>query len=274
MKDRKLDRDRIDFANDKIGPLFRALFFPTLIGMIFNSALTVIDGIFVGQGVGANGIAAVNIVAPIYMIATGIGLMFGIGSSVVASIRLSENNDKAARIIMTQAFTVGLVIISLICFGALLCPHPFLKLLGCTPMLESNATDYLLWILPGLFFLFIQCVGMMLIRLDGSPKYAMTVQIVGAVINIALDWYMIFPLGLGVKGAAIATSIACIIAGLMVLAYFVWFPDRLRFYRIKTSVTAILLTLRNTLYIMRLGFATFLTEFAMSIMMEKTMGKR
>ncbi|MFG6425149.1 MAG: hypothetical protein K1W14_01975 [Muribaculaceae bacterium] len=240
MKDRKLDRDRIDFANDKIGPLFRALFFPTLIGMIFNSALTVIDGIFVGQGVGANGIAAVNIVAPIYMIATGIGLMFGIGSSVVASIRLSENNDKAARIIMTQAFTVGLVIISLICFGALLCPHPFLKLLGCTPMLESNATDYLLWILPGLFFLFIQCVGMMLIRLDGSPKYAMTVQIVGAVINIALDWYMIFPLGLGVKGAAIATSIACIIAGLMVLAYFVWFPDRLRFYRIKTSVTAIL----------------------------------
>lgn len=267
MKDRKLDRDRIDFANDKIGPLFRALFFPTLIGMIFNSALTVIDGIFVGQGVGANGIAAVNIVAPIYMIATGIGLMFGIGSSVVASIRLSENNDKAARIIMTQAFTVGLVIISLICFGALLCPHPFLKLLGCTPMLESNATDYLLWILPGLFFLFIQCVGMMLIRLDGSPKYAMTVQIVGAVINIALDWYMIFPLGLSVKGAAIATSIACIIAGLMVLAYFVWFPDRLRFYRIKTSVTAILLTLRNTLYIMRLGFATFLTEFAMSIMM-------
>lgn len=267
MKDRKLDRDRIDFANDKIGPLFRALFFPTLIGMIFNSALTVIDGIFVGQGVGANGIAAVNIVAPIYMIATGIGLMFGIGSSVVASIRLSENNDKAARIIMTQAFTVGLVIISLICFGALLCPHPFLKLLGCTPMLESNASDYLLWILPRLFFLFIQCVGMMLIRLDGSPKYAMTVQIVGAVINIALDWYMIFPLGLGVKGAAIATSIACIIAGLMVLAYFVWFPDRLRFYRIKTSVTAILLTLRNTLYIMRLGFATFLTEFAMSIMM-------
>ena len=67
--------DKLDFAKDRIGPLFRTLFFPTLIGMIFNSALTLIDGIFVGQGVGAEGIAAVNIVAPIFMVATGIGLM-------------------------------------------------------------------------------------------------------------------------------------------------------------------------------------------------------
>lgn len=65
MENRNLDRDKLDFANGKIGPLFRALFFPTLIGMIFLSALTLIDGIFVGQGVGAEGMAAVNIVAPI-----------------------------------------------------------------------------------------------------------------------------------------------------------------------------------------------------------------
>ncbi len=103
---RNLDRDRLDFRNGKIGQLFRAMFFPTLIAMIANSALTLIDGIFVGQGVGAEGIAAVNIVAPIFMVATGIGLMLGIGSSVVTSIRLSEGNVKAARIIMTQAFIV------------------------------------------------------------------------------------------------------------------------------------------------------------------------
>lgn len=53
MENRNLDRDKLDFVNGKIGPLFRALFFPTLIGMIFLSALTLIDGIFVGQGVGA-----------------------------------------------------------------------------------------------------------------------------------------------------------------------------------------------------------------------------
>ena len=56
MKPRNLDRDKIDFADGKIGPLFRALFFPTLVGMIFNSALTIIDGVFVGQSEGADGI--------------------------------------------------------------------------------------------------------------------------------------------------------------------------------------------------------------------------
>ncbi len=75
--------------------------------MIFIFALTLIDGIFAGQGVGAEGMAAVNIVAPIFMVATGIGLMFGIGASVIASIRLSENKIKVARIIMTKPLSLG-----------------------------------------------------------------------------------------------------------------------------------------------------------------------
>mgnify|MGYP002711983943 CR=1 FL=1 len=267
MKNRNLDRDKLDFATGKIGPLFRALFFPTLIGMIFISALTLIDGIFVGQGVGAEGMAAVNIVAPIFMVATGIGLMFGIGASVVASIRLSENKIKVARIIMTQAFAVGLLLIGVICLWSFVCPLQVVRMLGCSPLLEADAVSYLVWLLPGLLFMFMQSVGMMLIRLDGSPKYAMSIQIVAAAVNIGLDWYMIFPLGWGVKGAAIATSIACIAGGSMALIYFLKFSDKLKFHPLKWSVTSLLLTLRNTGYMMRIGFATFLTELAMSVMM-------
>lgn len=264
---RNLDRDRLDFRNGKIGQLFRAMFFPTLIAMIANSALTLIDGIFVGQGVGAEGIAAVNIVAPIFMVATGIGLMLGIGSSVVTSIRLSEGNVKAARIIMTQAFIVGLLLVGIICATSIGFPRQIVYALGCSPLLESHAVSYMLWLLPGLLFLFIECVGMMLIRLDGSPKYAMAVQVVAAVINIVLDWYMIFPLGWGVMGAALATSIACASGAVMVLVYLLRYSYRLRFYRLKLSVTSLLLTLRNTGYMMRIGFATLLTELAIGVMM-------
>ena len=264
---RNLDRDRLDFGNGKIGRLFRTMFFPTLAAMIANSALAIIDGIFVGHGVGAEGIAAVNIVAPIFMVVTGVGLMLGIGSSVVASIRLSEDNVKAARIIMTQAFIVGLVVVGLICIASFAFPKEIIYALGCSLPLEPHAVSYMLWLLPGLAFLLIQCVGMMLIRLDGSPKYAMTVQIVAAVVNIALDWYMIFPLGWGTMGAALATSIACASGGVMVIAYFLYKADKLRFYRLKLSVTSLLLTLRNTWYMMRIGFATLLTELAMSLMM-------
>ncbi|MDE7368740.1 MAG: hypothetical protein K2N08_03075 [Muribaculaceae bacterium] len=79
----------LDFGAGSIPVLFRKLFFPTLLGMIFNAMITIADGVFVGRGVGAEGIAAVNIIAPLFMVTTGLGLMFGIGSSVLAGIAIA-----------------------------------------------------------------------------------------------------------------------------------------------------------------------------------------
>ncbi|MDE6551828.1 MAG: hypothetical protein K2K98_02535 [Muribaculaceae bacterium] len=64
--------------------------------MIFNALITIVDGIFVGNGVGPDGIAAVNIIVPLYMVATGIGLMLGIGASVLAGMALAENERRKA----------------------------------------------------------------------------------------------------------------------------------------------------------------------------------
>jgi len=262
-----MERDKLDFGSGRIDRLFRAMFFPTLVGMLFNSVLNLCDGMFVGHGVGSNALAAINIVAPLFLVCTGVGLMFGIGASVIGGIRLAENNVKAARIIMTQAYLAGGVIFGLVILVSLLFTRPVLYALGCSPALEDLATDYLLWLLPGLLFFYLQCAGMMLIRLDGSPKYAMSVQIVAAVLNIFLDWLMVFPLGMGIKGASIATSISCIVAGLMVLAYFIFFSDKLKFYRLKMSVKSLLLSLRNTWYMIKIGLATFIAEFSIGVMM-------
>ena len=244
-----------------------AMFFPTLIGMFFNSVLCICDGMFVGHGVGSNALAAVNIVAPIFLICTGIGLMFGIGASVIGGIRMAEGNVKAARIIMTQAYIAGAIIFGAVILCSLLFTRPLLYLLGCSPLLEDLATDYLLWLLPGLMFFYMQSAGMMLIRLDGSPRYAMSVQIVGAVFNIFLDWYMVYPLGLGIKGASMATSISCIVAGIMVVAYFLFFSDKLKFYPLRLTVKSLKLSVRNTGYMAKIGFATFIAELAMGVMM-------
>lgn len=262
-----LDRDSLDFGNERIPKLFRQLFFPTLIGMVFNALLTIIDGVFVGQGVGANGIAAVNIVAPLFMVVTGLGLMFGIGSSVIASIHLANNNVKAANIISTQAFLVGTAIVVLISIPCLIAPESVVNFLGCSDVLLPNSIDYLLWLLPGMAFLLVECVGMMLVRLDGSPRYAMWCNIVAATFNIVLDYILVFPLQMGVAGAALATSVSCALGGIMVLVYFIFYSNTLRFYRLKTSLTSLLLTMRNTWYMAKIGFATFLTEIAMSVMM-------
>ena len=98
-----MKRDAIDFERDRVSALFRKLLIPTLLGTISISAVTVIDGIFVGHGVGADGVAAVNIVVPIYQIMSGIGLMIGAGCSVVASIHLSRQNTRVAQLNVSQA---------------------------------------------------------------------------------------------------------------------------------------------------------------------------
>lgn len=260
-----MSKETLDFGNDKVGRLFAAMFIPTLIGMVFNSLLNICDGMFVGHGVGSDGLAAINIVAPLYLVCAGIGLMFGIGASVIGSIRLAENNVKGARLILTQAFITGSIIFGIVILVSLLFTDGVLGLLGCSDRLEPLASDYLLWILPGLVFLYLQCVGMMLIRLDGSPKYAMTVQIVAAILNIILDWMMVFPMGMGIKGAAIATSIACIVGGLMVLVYFLFFSDKLKFIRVNVGRSSVFKSLHDVGYMAKIGFATFIAEVAIGV---------
>ena len=77
-----MQRDRIDFGSMDIPVLFRKIFFPTLLGMVCMACITIADGIFVGRGVGSDALAAVNIVAPLFMVTTGVGLLFGVGASV------------------------------------------------------------------------------------------------------------------------------------------------------------------------------------------------
>lgn len=237
------------------------MFFPTLLGLIFNALITIVDGIFVGQGVGPDGIAAVNIIAPLYMVLTGGGLMFGIGASVMAGIALTQKEERRASIGVTQACLFSLILISLLIVVLILFPEGIARMLGCSDELLPNALDYLVWLIPGMFFLIFECIGMMVIRLDGSPKYAMYCNIIPAVINIVLDYWLVFPCGIGVKGAAIATSASIAIGGLMVLVYFVWFSYAIKFV---WSLKRLWVSLSNQV---RIGSSAFVTEIAMSVMM-------
>lgn len=251
----------LDYANGKITRLFSKMFFPTLLGLIFNALLTIIDGIFVGQGVGPEGIAAVNIIAPLFMVATGTGLMFGIGSSVIAGIAISRNDNSRASINTTQAYVFCAVFISLLAIVLLFFRKEITLLLGSSDELLPGALDYLTWLIPGIFLLIFECIGMMVIRLDGSPKFAMYCNIIPAVINIFLDYYLIFPCGMGVKGAAIATSLSIAVGALMVFVYFIRFSYVIKF---KWSPKNFAVNIWRQIQI---GSSAFITEVAMSVMM-------
>ena len=92
------NRDSIDWGKADIGKLYLKILIPTLVGMLSAIAVTIVDGFFVGRYVGSNALASVNIAAPLFLISTAFALMFGIGSSIVASIHLSQGKIKAAQI--------------------------------------------------------------------------------------------------------------------------------------------------------------------------------
>lgn len=263
----KDNRDAIDYGTMRVPQLFRKLFFPTLLGLISSVLLNIADGIFVGRGVGSEALAAINIAAPVFQISTGIALMFGSGVSVVAAVHLSKGNVKAANINVTQAFTVGmlLMLVALALINGF--PRATTRLFGGSDMLYPMVHQYLIGVSPCLLFMVINMVGLFAIRLDGSPKYAMAVNAISAGLNIILDWIFVFPLHWGIFGAAVATSISAGVGSIMVAYYFVRLSSKLSLYRPKFSATAIRLTIRNSGYMLRLGFPTFIAETAISCMM-------
>ena len=265
IKDKQ--KDSIDFGKSRIDPLFDRIFYPTLLSMVFASFFTVADGIFVGQGVGSHALAAINIVSPLFLITTGIALMFGVGVSVVASIHLSQANHKAANINITQAFEVATLLMVIVAIAVYFFRTPFLRLLGSSDALLPLCQDYLLTILPGCVCMVIQMIGTFVIRLDGSPKFAASLEIFPGLLNIFLDWLFVFPMQMGIAGSGIASSISCAIAAGMVVWFMFFRSQSVKICRLKLSPTSYYLTARNVGYMTRSGFPSMLGELAMSTML-------
>lgn len=261
-----MNRDTIDFENGRVSTLFRRILIPTLLGSLAISAVTAIDGIFIGHGVGADGVAAVNIVMPVYQIMSGLGLMVGAGCSVVSSIHVGRRKLKAARMNVTQALVGTSLVCALISAAILLWPTETALLLGSSETLLPQVRDYLVWITPCFLFEMWSLIGLFIIRLDGAPRVAMWCNVIPCVMNAVLDWLFIFPLGMGVKGAAIATGISIATGGLMALGYLQFFARSLRPERVKWSSKSLRLSLRNIGYQCRIGSASLLGEMTLAVL--------
>lgn len=261
------NRDSLDFGRMNIPKLYGKILFPTLIGMVATVSSTVINGVFVGQGLGRDAIAAVNIIIPLFMFVSGISLMFGVGASVVASVHLSKNKVKAANINITQSFGVASILMIVLSVLLMIFNKPVVELMGSTQYLLPFTTEYLLFIAPGFVFQLISSIGLFIIRLDGSPKYAMLCSLVPALINIVLDYLVIFVFGWGIKGAGLSTSLGAVIGGTMVLIYMLGYSKKLKFYRLKLSAKSMWLTARNIGYQIKLGSSAMISELGVGVMM-------
>lgn len=257
----------INLKNAEIKKLFYRFLYPTVLGMIFSAVFIVTDGVFVGKGLGSDALAAVNLVSPLYMIATGVGLMFGMGTSVIASIYLAKGKNKMANINITQSVVISCILMFLTTVLVLLFRKEILVMFNTPEDLQALADQYLfcfsLFLMPIALF----NVLMFIIRLDGSPKFAMICNIVAAILNIVLDYFFIFVFKWGMKGAAIATGIGIVVGVLFMLIYLFGYFKVLCFTKIRLGYRNILLAIRSVVYIVQSGFPALLGELAISCMM-------
>lgn len=260
-----MQRDSLDFKSMSVGKLFTKLLVPTIMGMAASALFTVVDGIFVGNGIGSDAMAAVNISAPIFMIITGVGLMFGMGGGILTSINLSQGKKKVANINFIQS-VIALVFISLVMTLLLtIFPHKIATLFGSDEYLMDMVVEYLFWFSISLPFTVLVVALPFFIRLT-NPKISMWAMLAATVVNIILDYLFIFVFKWGLFGAAIATDIGEFVGAAIMIVYLFRHSIAIRFVWLKLSVKSLLLTLRNVGYMIKLGFSVFLSEITISVM--------
>lgn len=196
------------FESDSIGKLLLKMSIPATIGMIVNALYNLVDTIFVGQGVGPMGIAGLTIGLPIQMLIGALGMTFGTGAASIISRRLGEKRPDEAAKTAVNAFVLAFISsLSIMILGEIFI-DPLLIAFGATDTILPYANEYMQVILLGSFFLSFSMVGNNISRAEGQPKIAMLTMIIGAGMNIILDPIFIFGLGMGIRGAAIATVIS------------------------------------------------------------------
>ncbi len=233
---------------------------PAIVGMLVNALYNVVDRIFIGHGVGSQGIAAITIAFPVMLVMMAFSVLIGIGANSLVSIRLGQDRKEEAEGIFGNAITLLILSSLALSIIGLVFLDPLLRLLGASEQIMPYARDYLQIILIGGVF---QSIGMGMnnfIRSEGNPKIAMYTMLIGALINTVLDPIFIFVFHWGMKGAAFATILAQLVSAIWVFMYFLQGKSLLKIRHknliLKPSVVN---------GILALGLAPFAMQIAASV---------
>lgn len=232
---------------------------PGILGLLANSLYIVIDGIFVSKMLGAKSLAAVTLVVPVVEVLIAISLMISIGSGVFISINLARKEYDKARSYFNNALLVTIVLSLAILLFSVIFNGQIVNLLGATSDTFNEANSYFIWFIVFVpFFMLNYALGTW-VRNDGSPRLAMSGQILGALTNIILDYVFMGPLQMGIAGAAIATGLGPVVGILIYLPHFLRKKGQLYFTKIKLSLSKIK-------ELMSAGIPSFSIEFALGAM--------
>lgn len=247
--------EKLNLLKDNEKRVFFHYLIPCICSTLVNSIYILVDTLIIGQGVGANGISALNIFLPFFSIYNAIGLMFGLGGGILISVEDGMGNkEKSDKFFIASLMSVSIVGIIFTLFS-----NMFLKEI----CIFLGANDYTM----DLVIKYGRCISLFapsfiatnfllpIVRNKKSPKLAMMSVLIGAGINIVLDYIFVFPMNMGMEGAALATVIGSLSTAIVLLTYFI--PNK---NRIKLSFKDISFNMIKR--IINCGISTFLMEVA------------
>lgn len=229
-----------------------------ILGMIGLSCYILADTFFVSKALGATGIAALNFSISIYCVIHGIGLMIGIGGAARYSILKSQNIDNQANEVYSTSIKIGIISGAILVIIGIFGSRPLALLLGADISTLPLTKTYLATILCFAPFFILNNLIIVFVRNDNNPNLSMIAMLTGSFSNIVLDYIFMFPLGMGMFGAAFATGLAPIISIGILSIHFIKGKNNFRFIKNKIRLSSVI-------DITSLGLSAFITEISSAV---------
>lgn len=215
-----MEKDKVNpLGTEPVGRLLRKFAIPSIISMLVTSLYNIVDQFFIGRTVGELGNAATNIAFPLTTMCLAAMLALGIGGAAGFNLNMGAGNKKKAMYFIGNALTVMFGVGVVIALISLFFMEPLLKFFGSPDSVLPYAKEYVGVVAFGFPFVMVANGGSHLVRADGSPKFSMYCNLVGAIINVILDYLFVMRFGWGMSGAALATVIGQIVSFMMVVWY-------------------------------------------------------
>lgn len=249
-----------DLLTNSVSKTFFRYLFPAILANMVTSIYILADTIIIGKGIGTLAIAALNILLPLFNIFFGVGLLFGVGGSVLMSIARGRGDDKQG----SCYFTLSVILTAVTCFVLTITlwffMEPIVRFLGATDATMPYVLNYAPYIILGLSAFAFSSLLQTFVRNDGAPKLAMIAVISGGVFNVILDIIFVFSFHWGMAGASIASVLGSVCTVLILLLHFFTKSNQLRF-----SLEAF--TFSHVGQIVKNGVTSFVVEISSGIVM-------
>lgn len=216
-----MGQNTANLLEDPIKALYRKYLLPSISATLVTSIYILADTMMVGRGVGPVGIAALNLLLPVFSLFFGTGMMFGVGGSVLFSISRGRQEETMCRRYFTAALVLALL--AGVFYGTVfqIWFDPVTAFLGRNESMDLFVRQYGRILIAGAPIFVSSSFFQAFVRNDREPKRAMAAVIAGGVSNVILDYVFIFPMGMGMAGAAIATVLGSLITVVILLTHFV-----------------------------------------------------